>query len=87
MRPAVNLEISVSPATADWLERKAEAAGANEAEIAARLLDDAARRDLRQNADFASLSPPDWIREFDRWTQSLRGRGGRADTHTDTLYD
>ena len=83
----MNLEVSISQTTADWLERKAEAAGAEEAEIAARVLEDAARRELAQNGEPSRPTGPDRLREFDRWTRSLPGRGGRADINTNSLYD
>ena len=81
----MTINVNVTNKTAAWLQQKAQEVGMDQSSVAARVLDELADRELGRRHAPDSLN--DWVREFDRWTASLRGCGGRADPSRVTIYD
>lgn len=80
----MNLEIILSPRTVEWLERRAHAAGTDEAAFAATVLDQIAEQELGTNGVSAQVR----LAAFDQWLASLPLRPGPP-VHTDraSIYD
>jgi hypothetical protein len=80
----MDLEITLSQWTAEWLAQKAREAGTDEAVVAARVLDELADREHSRNGSEAS----DRLRAFDRWIAALPARPGpEVDASRNGIYD
>ncbi len=80
----MKLQVRISSDTAKWLAQRAYEAGTDEAVVAARVLDEAAQRELPTNG----ASAEDRLRFLQSWIALLPARPGpEVDASRDGIYD
>lgn len=80
----MELELTISANAAEWLEKKAHAAGTNEAAYAASLLESLAQEERARNADTIN----ERLHFFREWVATLPALPGPpVDARRDGIYD
>jgi hypothetical protein len=80
----VTIEVAVSNTTADWLDRAAHGAGTNRSDMAAAVLEGAAKAE----AGVTGLSTQERLRRFRELANHVPARPGPpVDVSRDSIYD
>jgi hypothetical protein len=80
----MELELTISERAAEWLEQKAQAAGTDEATVAASVLNNLAEQELGSNGAAAE----DRLRFFREWVAAIPPRPGPAvDASRDSIHN